>query len=57
MRIRKQAFCYTPTGKRHIEHTSKRCKAQIGIERLRMVRSTSNPNVQEDSRFSIGIED
>jgi hypothetical protein len=57
MRIRKQAFCYTPIGKRDIEHTSKICKAEVGIERLCMVQSTRNPNVQEDSRFSIEIED
>jgi hypothetical protein len=57
MRIRRQAFCYTPVGKRDIERTSKGWKAKVRIGRLGMPRSTSNPNVKEDPRFSIGIED
>jgi hypothetical protein len=49
MRIRKQAFCYTPKEIRDIEHTptSKRCKAEVGIERLRIAQSTNNPKMQE----------
>jgi hypothetical protein len=43
--------------KKDIEHTSKRCKAEVGIERLRMALSKSNPNVRKDSRFLMRIED